>query len=1108
MIQLQRRKRFELTMPNAAIKYLTLGISGVFLFVASALGQFTSGIEGTVTDPNGRVVPGVSVSIENMQTGITQTTKTTIEGYYRFTTLPAAPFTITASAAGFEVLIQKNIRLNVAATTTVNLALRVGSTSTEVTVSAAPPELQLADASVSGVVGQKDVENLPLVGRNFYDLVVLSPGVTGLPTGGGQAYAQATGDIFAGEYSVNLNAGMRTESNNFLIDSAPVNSNPREGVVNVDPNAESVQELRVAINAYNAEYGGAGAITNVITKQGSNQFHGTLDEFHTDNVLQARSYFEPQVPVNRRNEFGGSAGGPIWKNHTFFFGSLDVLRSGVASGSSQVVFTPDFVKFLQTNYPNKISTYLLTTFPVSVTPTSNFQTAGIMSGINCSSLTSPSATISTLLGPAPCNLPILGAGLWAITSPRNGLQWNARVDHSTRSGSDHIYANFFRTTLTTTTPSVYSAFSVPAPENTFYGNVSEIHIFTPNILNQARYSYTRLYGIDECANCRIPTDIILGTDDVGSTFGPFPFTQNNFEGADVLIWNKGAHSLTFGATLRRMQNDANALGAFQRPDFVFLNALEFAADQAFEEVGLTVNPVTGQGVGAEFNDRRQFINAFVQDNWKAAPNLTFNLGLRWETFGNFEEDTRGETTNIMFQGGNNFASLIANAKVDVVPRVLNKNIDKNFSPRFGWSWDPSRKGRTVIRGGFGVYFDVPSDQMYPLGPENPPLLASPVFSLQTPPYLPVYGLGTSNTPPYGFTVPPSKTGLDSKNGLLGGLASLTVMDPNMKAAYSEKWSLGIQKSIGSGWVAEAGYVGAAGHHQYAEYDVNRFDGDLIKNKGVLTRLNTSFAGISYAQANLNASYNAGTVAVRNRGNHGLNMQVAYTFGKTIDQASSFSSSVVEDITNLGQSRGLADYDVKQKLAISLLYDLPAVRIGSDVVKAFVNGWQIGDVTILQGGPPFSVYCSAAFHAVFNSSGNVVGNSGCDYNADGNDHDSPMAATFGNTIHGVSRSQYIKGLFNCTTSLCGNIFSAPPLGQEGTLGRNTFRSPGYADSDISLMKTTKLLGETSLQFRAEMFNAFNRVNLTGVMGDINNSQIGRSTSSYAPRNLQVGLRLVF
>jgi hypothetical protein len=1086
----------------------------IFLLAVTAHAQYTSGVEGTVMDSTGAVVPGASVTVQNIKTGATQTDKTSGGGYYRVTSLPAGSYTVKATASGFETLVQQNVVLNVAATTTVNLKLRVGATTAEVTVSNAPPEIQLADASVSGVIGEQQVQNLPLVGRNFYDLVVLTPGVTGLPTGGGQAYAQASGDIFSIEYSVNLNAGMRTEANNYLIDSAPVNSGPRRGVVNVDPNAESVQELRVAVNTYNAEYSSGGAITNVITRQGTNQFHGSLDEFHTDNALQTHSFFQSKVPVNRRNEFGGSFGGPLWRNRTFFFTSVDVLRSAVAGGSSQVVFTPDFISFLKTNYPSKISTYLLTTFPAAVTPTSNFQTAGSLSGINCSTLATPSTPVTTSLGSVPCNLPITGAGLFSVTSPRNGLQWNGRIDHSMRGGNDRLYGNVYRTTLDAPSTPLYPAFSADAPSYTLYANAAEIHVFSPNLLNQFRYSYTRVYGIDQCNNCRIPTDIILGVNTLGSGLGPYPFLQNNFEGADTLTWNKGSHNFTFGGALQRLESNANAVNAFQRPGFYFLNAFDFAADKAFYELNLAIDPKTGQVLGSEYNQRRQLANLFVQDNWKARSNLTFNFGLRWENFGNFKENTAGITTNIVFQGGANFASQIANAKVDVVSRGLLRDLDKNFGPRIGFAWDPAGKGQMAIRGGFGVYFDTPSDQMYPPGPSNPPVRASPLLSAQTPPYVPVYGIGTSDTPPYGFPLPTFQTGLDPKNGLIGAKAALTVMDPNMKVGYSEKWSLGFQTAIGSGWVAEANYVGAAGHHQYAQYDVNRFDGDLIQNKGVLTRLNSSFAGIQYTQGNFNSTYNAGTFAVRNRGAHGLNTQVAYTWGKTIDQSSTFGGSLnVVDVSHLELQRGLADFDVKQKLAISLLYQIPGLKSGLGALKVITNGWQIGDITILQGGPPFSVYCSAPFGPVFNASNSVVGNTGCDYNADGLNYDFPNVNGNGNVVQGTSRRQYITGLFACTTSRCGNIFPAPALGQNGTARRNMFRGPGYADSDLSLMKNTKVpwfAGNqgASLQFRAEAFNVFNRTNLAGMIGDLNSSQFGKATSSYSSRNLQFGLRLAF
>src|SRR5215469_9871841 len=401
----------------------------LFLIALNPVGawaQFTSGIEGTVTDPTAAVVTGANVTIKNEETGATQTFQTKESGYYRFTALPAASFTISASGTGFKTVVQEHVRTQVAETRTVNLTLLVGGGESVVTVTGEAPIIETSQGRVSGVIEEKAVRDLPLSGRNFYTLVVLTPGVTGLASGGGQAYAQASGDIFNPEYGVNLSAnGARSESNSFLIDSASIDSSQRSGVTNVNPNAEDVQEVRVAANNFSSEFGRNGAaLVNIITKQGSNKFHGTVGFYHTDNKLQARNHFQNAVPVFRRNEGAWSLGGPIRKNHTFFFASMDFLKSGVASGRQVTILTPDFINFMQTNFPNNVSTEVVTGYPSSVAATGGFRTtADLVPNCSGSYQITPSVSI-------PCDFQVTGQGNLATTLPRNGFQYTGRIDHS------------------------------------------------------------------------------------------------------------------------------------------------------------------------------------------------------------------------------------------------------------------------------------------------------------------------------------------------------------------------------------------------------------------------------------------------------------------------------------------------------------------------------------------------------------------------------------------------------------------------------------------------------------------------------------------------------
>jgi hypothetical protein len=286
------------------------------------------------------------------------------------------------------------------------------------------------------------------------------------------------------------------------------------------------------------------------------------------------------------------------------------------------------------------------------------------------------------------------------------------------------------------------------------------------------------------------------------------------------------------------------------------------------------------------------------------------------------------------------------------------------------------------------------------------------------------------------------------------------------------------------------------------YDVNRYAGDLLD--GTLNRLNPSFADIQYGQARGSSFYNGFNASVRKRYSAGLDLQVAYTFGKAVDDSSTFGRGLrIVDAANIRSSRGLADFDARQKLSISLLYETP--NIGKSMFLTMLSKWELGAVTILQAGSPFSVFCSQSFIPVLDASGKIVGNSGCDYNADGLTYDFPNAPGFAGYKRGYSRQDYLNGIFKATD------FPAPPLGMEGSLGRNTFYGPGYANTNLNIVKRfpLRMLGETGrVDFRTELFNLFNRTNLGVPVGDLTSPQFGRSTTALGARNVQFGLRVQF
>jgi hypothetical protein len=1104
------------------------GITPLFLvlMLLSSLGlqaQFTSSLEGTVTDPSGGLLPGATVTVTNLSTGEVRSLQTSARGYYRVTLLPSAEFDVLVAAPGFQATIQNNIRIQVAETRTLNVQLVLGSETVQITVTGQAPPLEKSEARISGLFEERKVADLPLIGRNYVSLVVLTPGVTGLTSGGGQAYAQATGDIFTTENGLSLNAnGLGPAGNNYMVDSATTNNVNNGGVTNFTPNADSVQEIRVLTNNFSAEYGRNSSLAvNAITRGGTNEIHGTASWFHTNNTISSRNIFQTAVPVFRRNEVAWSLGGPVKKDSTFLFGTMDGLRSGVGTGAPTNVVTPEFIDFMRSNHPNNISTKVWTSYPAAITPTTNFQLAGGQVGVDCAGLPSPSDPIMTPVGGIPCNFPVAGEGNFQTTVPRDGFQWNTRVDQLFNGQKDRLYFNIYRTTLDTVlfnAPNVYPDFQQPWAQWSMYMNINETHVFSPTVVNEFGASYVRATGTANCDPCEVPGLNVTGIAGFGVGFAPGGFVQNIYEWRDVLSFTTGSHSMKIGGKAQHNQ-DYNDFGQIAtRPQYSFFSIFDFANDNPFQQTSIGIDPRTAEPVQSAAGyvaSRDGNWSLFFQDDWKVRPNLSLNLGIRYENYGNPYQRHKS-TTNILFRGGNDFPSRVTDLKVDLTPndRFFENSDNNNFAPRFGFAWDPLPSGNLVVRGGVGAYYDRLSSGYFAQNTKtNPPLVASVTASIFNPEVLPVYALGTSGTEPFGFPIPDGiQPGLDEKNGLLLGKANIAGLDRNMKTQYTFNWFFGLQYAIGgSGWVVDAAYLGSVAHKIYGRFQINRFAGDLIQNNGILTRLNSSFGGIDYGMQGGNSHYTGGTLSLKRRYNSGFSVDAAYTVGKVIDNfelsGGGLSSTVdVADLYNFARERGRASFDIRNRLALSLLWEIPGPQSGPGFLRGLLGGWQVSNITILQTGNPFRVLCRQSFIPVRDDSGTIVGNNGCDYNADGFNFDYPNTPSFGNSLSGLERSDYITGIFSASD------FPAPPLGTPGDLGRNTFVGPGFANTDLSFIKSSEIpwfAGEGArLQFRVELYNAFNRVNLSAPIGELSNPLFGRSTSTFGPRNIQFGLRLVF
>jgi hypothetical protein len=1075
--------------------------------------QFASAIEGTVTDPSEAIVPNASVTITNEATGVSQTGQTTSAGYYRFPALPGGTYTVRITAQGFKPWVRERIRVESTQVRAVNAALEVGTaTAEEVTVTADAPLVETSQGRVSGLIQEDQVKDLPLIGRNFFNLVVLTPGVTGRVTGGTQSYAQSNADIYNNEFGVGMNAnGARTESNNFLVDSSTVSSSQRNGVTNINPNAESVEEVRVLVNNFAAEYGRNGSVlVNVITKSGANDYHGSLGAYYTNESMQAKNYFQENTPNFEHPDFGRTEvswgfGGPVRKDRTFFFVSGDVLRSTVAVSQNVSVLTPQFIQFMQQARPNNISTGIARDFPASFTPDRNFRTAGQILNAACAGAT----PITSPIGPIPCNFPVTGIGTWNETSPRNGFQWSARLDHNFNQGRDRIYASFNRTTTDKVgfgTPEVYPGFTEMSPTNSMQLNTNYTKVMSSNLVNEMQFSWVRPYGELFNQNAHIPGITVTGIQGYQVGWGPNIFVQNSFNWSDIVTWTRGSHSMKFGAAYTREHADNDSARAVTRPTFAFDNPFDFANDRATTEAQIAIDPRTAQVPGSikRFH-RTQSVAAFVQDEWKVRPNLTISAGLRYEGFLNIRDASDDIMTNLVFgqETGNLRADLLT-SRMTERPYYLDGGLwdggQHTVAPRVSFAWDPTKQGVMSVRGGFGRFYERMSNQIWDSEHQNLPGYGSVSVSIFQP-VQPLFALGTSDVLPYGFPYPPGLTaGVNQYGGLLTGAGGVHVVDGDIATMYLDNWFLGVQRGIGRYVVVEANYIGSRGGNMYTKRDINRFNGDLLD--GRLDRILPGFSSIGYTDATDESHYHGLALGLRvNRTD--LTFGAAYTFGEAIDRHSTATpggaQQPIDAHASLAQNEGPSDFDVRHKLAVSLNYTLPSPSEGA--ARAILGGWQLAGVLIAQTGTPYTVFCGRGFVPVRNAAGAIVGNSGCDYNADGFNNDRPNVPAFGDAKSG-SNDDFLNGLFQAAD------FPAPGLGQIGTLGRNTFRGPRYFNVDLALVKTFQVTATSNVQLRLEGFNVFNTVNLFNPVSDLSNPLFGRSTQALPGRILQLSGRVAF
>lgn len=1068
-----------------------------------ALAQFSSNVQGTVQDPSGAVVPNATIIIKNLQTQVTLRTKSSDSGVYSFRSLAPGNYEITVEAPGFS-MAPVNVTLLTSETAGINLTLNVAGASQQVVVTAENPPINTDDSRLQNTVRTAQLQDLPVQGRNFLGLVAVAPGITGHGAVGNGAPGDAP-DNFSTEKTVEASGNGRNQSGNmFMLDGLNITSNILQGTANLSPNPDSIQEMAVQTNTFGVEQGrGSSVVVAMTTRSGANEFHGTGSYFFTNQDLRARTEFTEKYFPFKRHDLAGNFGGPIIKNHTFFFASVEPLRSQTTNaGTVQTFESPEFVAFAQSNFPNSLGTQILTKYPlanIGITGVSKYARDVFP---NCG--TPAAANI-------PCGMPLIDEGRFQPSPFRNALQYSGRGDQYLRDAKDRFYFNLYKVDLDTQNIANRQGFYDVGNNNTNAYQLSYTHIFNPAVLNEFSYGQIRVQGSSgETPGIpfHIPS-IYINQQSVGISpvWGPATFIQHNYNFRDVVSWIRGAHSFKFGFEYWTGDDDAQFAGPYERPYFDFNNLLDLVQDKPYDEGGVNFNPITGQVGNGAYRHVMSTEGAFVQDEWKVKPNLTLTLGIRWDDYGNPHPDTQKTPPegNVFRGPGTTLNEQFANAYVKTVNGTYAGRLWNNWSPRVGFAYDPSKIGKWLIRGGIGLYHD-----WIPLGEDNrvrqnPPGLVTPVFRVGDP-QPPIFSIGTSDKPPFGFTFPTIPTGaLDSHGGIVGIRANAGGIDRNIHADKDLIYSVGVERQLPSRVVASATFSGSYLWDGLLGTDMNRFPGDLLD--GHLDRLNPSFGQIYYEFNGNVMKYNAMILSVRQTLGRTA-WQASYTLSKVTDYGQAGTrvnrdpGFAVPTQYNLSQYEAPADWDARHRFSLSATWQLPSPSF----LKPLLGGWEIGSVAILQSGTPFTVFTSAPFDPILDASGKVVGlkaDSG-DYNADGVNFDFPNKPSQ-SVPTSFSRQQYINGVFPAS------IFGQPTPGTEGTLKRASFRNPGFINVDASAIKNNRIEAfhrEMNLQLRFEFFNVLNRVNLTGVDSDLNSATFGRSTSTYDPRIIQLGARFVF
>jgi hypothetical protein len=1143
---------------------------GLFLFLAAATAnaQFRAAVQGSVTDPQGGIVVGATVTLTNNETGRAQQATTGDEGFYRFSGLPPGRYTITVEQTGFGKRTLENVVVKAEATEGVNVALETAGLSESITVTdvLAPP-LETENANLGKSISNQEIRQLPQFGRDPYELLRLTPGVfgQGARAGGGNAInlPNQTGPggsnraIFQTENQVQIVAnGQRVSANNFQIDGTSVNSLTHGGAAVITPNQESVKEVRVIANNYSAEYGrNSGAQILTVSQNGTNDFHGSLFLKNNSPGLNSFNKFggfnnAPAQRVNQRlNQFGGSIGGPLplprfgegappafrlARNRAFFFFSYEGLRSTNTEAVNAFVETPEFRSLVQQTRPGSVTARIFGSPGIAPRITSVIPVSCVAAGFNAGNcrqvaggldLGSPAGatgqylSFGNLQGNGFDQIPDLQFAQLAVPNLSRGNQYNPRLDFNFTDRDTLTVSSYLSrfTGIGSDSPGRSRPMGDirTTPENSFV-TLAYMRTISPTMLNEARFNATR-YSYNEIESSsetpfnlpRIEIETLPGDrlrfGPPRSETTPGIFAENTFEFRDTLRWVRGAHGLSFGGELRREQ-DNNNLGGGARPLFTFAGLFNLANDAPLF-YSINADPRTGGPAESQRYFRTDTYAFFAQDDWKARPNLTFNLGLRYEYFTPLREK-RGRLSNFVFGAP---GQELTGGRIAVVDRLYEPDRN-NFAPRLGFAWSPTKilgtdfTNKLVVRGGFGIAYNRLPVNVFENTRGNPPFFArynvccgtsAQDFSTPFAGGQILYALGASNSP-FSYPVNPAlvlpfnpTTGIPAPGP--GSQVEVYGAPADVSTPYVYTYSLETQYSLPGNLTAEVGYQGSSSHKLVRIID-QRF---LYPNDPG----NFFASGVFFPLTDTNANYNAMIARLTHRFSRGFQFDAHYRWSKSIDVVSSEQVGAPNPTYPLDprQERGPSDFDVRHYFVASGLWDLPIFRNRKDALGKVLGGWQVSGILTKHTGFPWTPLLSDCV--------STRGPSLCP---------ARPVAYFGGAGTDTSNEAFLSGS-NFSGGGTRFFSAATPGAQLPGIGRNVFRGPRYFNIDMSAAKRFGLpgfLGEAaSFEFKANFFNAFNILNLQAFGFNspstvINSPNFGRAERALAGRVIEIQGRLIF